>query len=261
MARVTCGRGEDDVDACEQRGQLVEAVDRAGDPSAGQLARQLLRAFRRTVGHGETAQLLRGEVPGRERRHLPRPEQQELLALQRREDSAGQLHRGVAHRDRVAPDVGFGADSLRDRKSPAHRSVQVVARGPGRACGLESVFQLPQDLRLADDHRIQARGHAEEVPHRRLALPLVEVCRAGRLQPLAADEVAQRGRHLAGRQTCAIELDAVAGGEHHALRDPRQPLHRRERAGQVVAQPREPLADRQRGRVVREPQQHEPLDH
>ena len=42
---------------------------------------------------------------------------------------------------------------------------------------LEGVFDLPQDLRLADDHRVQARRHLEEVLHGAVVVTDVEVRR------------------------------------------------------------------------------------
>ena len=92
----------------------------------------------------------------------------------------------------------------------AHR-----ADGTGGGIGL---LNLPKNLRFAYDHRIQARGHAEDVPDNIFLAVLVEMgIQFVRLYlKVFTQKTAQVGSTICG---VSHELHAVAGGDHHALFD------------------------------------------
>jgi len=84
------------------------------------------------------------------------------------EDLFGQLYRGGA--DGALADARFGAHALGEGKSPLEELIEDRPRGVEAArCG-ERLFDLPCDLRLADDQGVEARDYAEEVADRGLIL-------------------------------------------------------------------------------------------
>jgi len=79
---------------------------------------------------------------------------------------------------------------------------------------------LPEDLRLAQDHRVEPRGHAEEVPHghvaasrqhRRAERRVVHVVEARQEARECRDAVLVLGE--------AVDLRAVARGDDRPLRE------------------------------------------
>ena len=70
------------------------------------------RLATRTGGDAGSDQMLRGEG-----RHLARPYQQHLAALERIEDLATELDGGKTHRNRILRHAGFGPNPLCDRES------------------------------------------------------------------------------------------------------------------------------------------------
>ena len=149
----------------------------------------------------------------------PAPIEEDPASCQRLEDAP---RRGGARCRRRTSAAWPSAVSVRTRlphSSADHE--EPVRHGAGRArLGREAVrlADLPEDLRLAEDHRVEARGDAEEVPHRRVA-----AAREGRLpeeRVVHAVEAREEPRErveavLAVRQ--AVDLGAVARGDDRAL--------------------------------------------
>ena len=137
-----------------------------------------------------------------------------------------------------------------------------VSKGPThcRVGGhLERVLDLAEDLRLADDQRVETGRHAEQVPRGVAVRPLEEVRheRVGRHAVVAGQELDDLGARLQRVVAGDVDLRSVAGREQHGLggRRPRgQCLHRRaEIAGREV----QPLAQLDRRRLVAHAQQEE----
>jgi hypothetical protein len=97
--------------------------------------------------------------------------------------------------------------------------VEQGARGTLGGGDAVRVLHLPQNLRLADDHRVEPRRHAKEMACRVLVCPGVQMRHdlLGR-QPV---EIAQKRGHVSGGLAHVlaghIELDAIAGGHHRSL--------------------------------------------
>jgi hypothetical protein len=51
-------------------------------------------------------------------------------------------------------------------EGPLKQLVQVRAKGVRLLSHTRGIFHLPQDLRLAQDHGVQARGHPKRMAHR-----------------------------------------------------------------------------------------------
>ena len=66
-----------------------------------------------------------------------------------------------------SPSAVSRAHALADAERPVERLAQQRPGAVPLGGGLERVLDLAEDLRLADDQRIEPRGHAEQVPRRR----------------------------------------------------------------------------------------------
>ena len=92
------------------------------------------------------------------------------------------------------------------RRSIELRSVPAAARG------LIGIFHLAENLRLAEHHRIQSGGDAEQMPHRRvLCMRVQKFIQAALVQPMMVEQPALRD----GFGACFdfhVQLGAVAGG-------------------------------------------------
>ena len=174
------GRRDHDVGRLERLRQAVEAHDRAAEP-----LRHRARAVGVPVGHEHRADAARGErLRG------------QLAGLAGADDHHGapaQARRAAAPRGRPPPTRGSrgcarSPVSERTRLPVCERrgeqAVGERAGRPGLARELVGAPHLSVDLVLADHHRLEARGHAEEVA-RRVAVAL-RVDRRARAPPARA---------------------------------------------------------------------------
>ena len=89
-----------------------------------------------------------------------------------------------------------------------------------RACGLRQaklLFHLAENLRFAEDHRVEARGNTEYMPYGLASVQMED--RTGAVLGIDAAAPQQLGGHrrnrvVAGR-AAGDYLDAVARGQHH----------------------------------------------
>ena len=151
--------------------------------------------------------------------HLARPHQQHRLAGEAFEDLAGQLHRRVGDRDREPPDLRLGPYPLGRAERLAHQRVEHRPRRPGGLGQRERVLHLPQDLGLAQHHRVEARRHPEGVERGLLAGHRVEQgLQISPREPAMGSQATEGGRpRLSRHRRDAVDLHPVAGGEDHDL--------------------------------------------
>ena len=133
------------------------------------------------------------------------------------EDLAREGHRrggdgDGARRRSPSPSAARFPAAERRRDQPVEDAAQ-GALGGGEG---EGVPHLAQDLGLPQDHRLETRGHAQQVARRLVVVPRVEVRTGGEevAPPGATDERAQgalRPRPVGGHD---VELRPVAGREH-----------------------------------------------
>ena len=176
------------------------------------------RALVGAVGDVNLAGSVGHQMARRQFAHLACSDQVDALALQVAEDLLRQIdgHRGDRYGGRG--DRGLGADPLGDGERPGQQRIELrVDRSHGARRGVR-LLHLAQDLRLADDHRVQAGGHAKHVPHRIAIAMFVEVLAIGRR--IEAVELAQKPVQVGGAVRGARDqFHPVAGGNDHALLD------------------------------------------
>ena len=93
--------------------------------------------------------------------------------------------------------------------------------GAGVLGGQIGLLDLPRDLRLSEDHRIQSGGDAQQVADRFAAAEVVGVSIDLRRADLAfvGEKAPDRGQALAQALGLGENLHAVAGAEQQALLD------------------------------------------
>src|SRR5580704_5092299 len=115
------------------------------------------------------------QMAGSELRHLACADQVNALALQVAKDLFRQVYCDRSDRDGRSCDRSFVAYSLGDCEGPGQQRVQLRVDAAHRARGRIGLFYLSKNLRLADHHRVQAGGDAEDMPHRIALVILVQV--------------------------------------------------------------------------------------
>ncbi len=157
------------------------------------------------------AQLPHGELAGR-----AGADDEHRTARERAEHLAGEVDGHRADRDRAFADGRLGAHAFAHLDRLAEEPVEDgtgAAVATGRLIG---VLELGEDLRLADDERVEARGDAEEVSDRLVAGHARDRAtqRVG-LDPAAHGERPD-GELLGGPRVGGQEVDlgAVAGRQH-----------------------------------------------
>ena len=125
----------------------------------------------------------------------------------------GQSHGGSGHADRVGADIG-GAAHLFGHGEGALEQLRQGAAQRARLIGnAHRIFELPQNLRLAQHHRVQTAGHSEGVAR---CLGIAQGVGVA-AQRMGGDAAALRqpvqGAFNFRLATGAVDLGSVAGGD------------------------------------------------
>ena len=102
-------------------------------------------------------------MDGRELAHLASADDEHCATFERPENLARQFDGGIAHRHGAFGKGGLGSHAF---SSGERRVEQLVEEGPGASHLRRDAVRfldLPENLRLAHDHRIEAGGHAVEM--------------------------------------------------------------------------------------------------
>ena len=211
------GRGEHDVGLAQsvnERRQLAHA-------SGAQTAHDVVRALDGTVDDDELARAFEHESPRGGLAHLPGADDEHAGAGDRAQTSLGQIDRRRRDADELSSDRRLRARGFPGAQRLAEEGVQRLAERSG-ALGLHvGVLDLPEDLGFADEHRVQARRDAEEVPDRLAAQQGVEV----RAQVLDAGvaEALEKAPQLRGAAfelvDLGVDLETSAGLQHRRFPD------------------------------------------
>ncbi len=197
------------------------------------------------VGHQDARGSLLDEVARGQLGHLARAHQQYGLALQAAEDLARQIDRDRGNRHRRAADLRLCADPFGHREGALQQRVERAGNGSHLAGHGIRFLHLAQDLRLADDHRIQRRGHPEQMAN---GLAIAKLVKVG-LNVVRGDrEVLMQEAHQVGvrlpvtRVLVGDEFHAIAGGNNQAFADSGQMHQRADRIRQAGRGDGQPLA-------------------
>ena len=200
-------------------GQPVEAQRFGSGARFADLAGQPLRTGQRPVDDVDVADAGAGQVSRRQGTHRACADHHRGLAFQAAQLGVGHAQRNRDHRGACGVDRGIGVHPFADRQRTLGQLMQHPADGAvglGRGVGPPD---LAEHLLLADHRGIEATGHREQVLDGGLAVADVGVF----------GQVAQRhpgmlGEHLPDDRQTAVEgvdhrvdLDPVAGGQHHGL--------------------------------------------
>src|SRR5262245_15907573 len=148
----------------------------------------------------------------------------------------------------MAPDVRLGADALARRDGPLEEALEDRARRPGLACEAQRLPHLPEHFALAERHRVEPGGDAEEVPGR--VRPDAVEARArelARIEPAPLSDVPGERVADAVLPRQAVDLAPVARRDDDPLGHEAAPHDPRERLPDLVRRERDALAHLLRG--------------
>ena len=133
------------------------------DRSALEYLRQFDGALERTIRnqHGRNARPL--QVLRRKLAHFAGADDHDALSGKIAENLSGQLDGGVADGNCRLRNSRFATIFLCHGKRAIHERAQVHANGPGIGCDPVSIFNLAENLWLANHHRIQTCSNAKNV--------------------------------------------------------------------------------------------------
>jgi len=204
------------------------------------------------VGHDDVSRPVADQVPRGKLRHLAGAHEQHRPAFQAPQDLLRHLHGGEAHRDGVARDGRLRPHALGRAEGMVEQLVEDDPRGLLFHAAPVGVLDLPEDLGLAHDHGVQARGDPEEVAHGVAAAVDVEALLQlfGGEVAVAQDEGLHPGDGVFHVLGAGEDLDPVARREVEGLLDGRRLEEFLERSRAVAAGKGETLPDLQRRRLV-----------
>ena len=156
------GGGDDDVGPRELVGQRVERDRRRRRSAAPARSRARAGGWRRTSSRTPCSCSARA-VPSAV---SPAPMMSDVAAAEVAERVAGGVDGDGGDAGAADGDGGVGAHALAGRQRGAEELVGQRAGGLGRERRLVGALDLALDLGLADDHRLEAAGHAVEMSRR-----------------------------------------------------------------------------------------------
>ena len=110
-----------------------------------------------------------------ELRHLAASDNKHRGIAEIRKDLLRKAHRNVAYRNTVLRYLRMRVHLLGDVKGALKEVMKMRSNAPGLNRLAVSLLYLPQDLRLTEHHRIEARRYAVEVTNRTLIVQLIKL--------------------------------------------------------------------------------------
>ncbi len=156
--RRRAGGGDDHVGLGERGVELGPRHDRAADVGG-----QRLGVGGGAAADGDPLRLLRGEVPRRQLGHLAGADDEHRRVAQVADDLARQAERRVADRHRAFGQLGLAPHALAGGERGVEQAVEERAGRVLIGRGRVGLLHLAEDLRLADDERIEPGGDPEQV--------------------------------------------------------------------------------------------------
>ena len=169
---------------------------------------------------------------------------QSRLVVEPLEDTPGEIgHRHARHADAALMQGRFRGHASRRASAPPERPRATAARPPPLDRRLIRLLHLGRNLRFAQHHAVEARRHAEQMPHGRLFLMPVQMFdRFGWIEAVkSGQEIGDLfQRRFRGAFRGRVNFHAIAGRKQHGL-DARKPRRQRSSPRGLV-RPRTPVA-------------------
>ena len=179
--------------------------------------------------------------------HLSCTDHQHLLVGEAGKYPPGELDRRGRHRNNVGSDARVAAHLLRHCKRALEELVEEHSERAGRLRDANRLLHLTEDLRLADDHGVEAGGDAKRMPH---GFTLGESVEVGLellgLHAVVAGEPLERRIWVPG----TVDLGAIAGRKNCRLPDRLVPRQFRKSGAKALGVERHALANRERSGLV-----------
>ena len=205
-------------------------------------------------GNDDALDPLLVQVPRHQADGLAGTDQQRLAAVQVAEDLLGQAHRGKRHRHRVLADRGIGAHGLGGAEGGLKQAPEQRANGAGLARHGIGGLHLPENLRLAQHHRVQPRGHPHHVAHRGIVLEHVGTgAQLVEAEPVVLGQPDQHpvdGQHV----LFEVQLAAVTGRQNRRLAAGRAPAELLQGLDQLLRGKSHAFANRHRSGFMVDPE-------
>ena len=143
-----------------------------------------------------------------------------------------------------------GANALGDGEGLLEQAVERIAQAARVARRLPGFLDLAEDLRLAEDHRIQPGGHAEQMPNGAAVDMLIQVAgqRVGLESVVSGQPVRDRGFPALGN--LGVDFGPIAGRQQGRFLDALERRQRGQRRRQRDGIHRHLLAQGERGGLV-----------
>ena len=193
------------------------------DDGAAEAARHRVCAGGVAVGDEHGAHALGGERLGGQLARLPGADDHDVAVLEVAHDVGGEVHGDGRDAGPAAGDRGLRAHALAGRQRGGEQAVGHRAGDPGLERELVGAAHLALDLALADDHRLEAGGDAEQLAGGvAVARRVDDLGQLGRPDPGAVGEPPEHGA-LGGDRIAddQVQLGAVAGRDRRRLADAR----------------------------------------
>ncbi len=170
-----------------------------------------LRFLLRAVREEDLLHAVVGEQARRQLDGLASAEEEDLAVGNRLEDAPDERKGDPGDGDRTRPERRLGPDPLATLERRLEEPPRDGTRSARLGRATVRLADLPEDLRLAEDHRIESGGDAEEVPDRRLATPGERLlAQDARVDGVEARKEAGKGLEAVGHVADSVDLGAVA---------------------------------------------------
>src|SRR5215467_12300298 len=221
---------------------------RKRDSPSAEAFRQLLRPLRCAVGDDDVLCSVRDQVARGQLRHFARADQVNRLVFERSEDLLRQLHGHGRNGDAGTADRRLRAHAFGHSEGAGEQRLQGgVDRADAAGHGIR-LLHLPQNLRFAHHHRVQAGGHAKNVAHGFALLKFIDM-RSQKIRAYAKVDV-EKASQVGVLPGAGEHLHAVAGGEDHTFFDARLLHQGADRVRQLRVSHRQAFAYLKRRAVV-----------
>ena len=220
--------------ACPSESQLV---DRAAD-----LVGELLRVRQRAARDHDAGDALRLEVQRRQLAHLAGADDEHAPPGELSEDLSREVDGGEADRHRAFGERCLRSHALAHAECPVKQAIEQRPRALDCRRGRERVLDLTENLRLADDERVETGCDAEQMP-RRVVIDVRVEMRTNALGRQLVELGQKRDQVLAARVGILardVQLRAVARRDDDGfsgMRPARERTHGRLEAAAAEIQP------------------------